>query len=287
MSWATPRDWTTGELVTKVIMDGHVRDLFAYLKGTSGAISYEDSLVSDTDKTDDLGTPAIRWRNIHGMRYRRHARRVVINWEVADLNASSQPDNQVSYREATGGEVRRAGSGQIGLKVDRDSAGSLAGVEQETELTPGGWAAATLGNEWTVTKNPDFSFVIGLLAALPSDVDVFIGFRATPSNAIPINTEIHAGLFWDGTNWFFTNSGGAGSSTSSSTFALGAGWHVVDVYIRSAVAVDYVVDGTLYTVTATLPTGTMDWAYLLLADGGGPAADAILTVGGAELQEEP
>jgi hypothetical protein len=33
MAWTTPRTWTTGELVTKTIMDTHVRDNFNWLAG--------------------------------------------------------------------------------------------------------------------------------------------------------------------------------------------------------------------------------------------------------------
>lgn len=33
MSWTTPRTWNVGELVTKAIMDTHVRDNLSYLKG--------------------------------------------------------------------------------------------------------------------------------------------------------------------------------------------------------------------------------------------------------------
>lgn len=31
MAWTTPRDWTTGEVVTEAMMDTHVRDEFLYL----------------------------------------------------------------------------------------------------------------------------------------------------------------------------------------------------------------------------------------------------------------
>lgn len=33
MAWTAPRTWTTGELVTKTIMDTHVRDNFNWLAG--------------------------------------------------------------------------------------------------------------------------------------------------------------------------------------------------------------------------------------------------------------
>lgn len=32
MAWTTPRDWTTGELVTEAMMDTHVKDNLVYLK---------------------------------------------------------------------------------------------------------------------------------------------------------------------------------------------------------------------------------------------------------------
>ena len=40
MAWTAPRTWTTGELVTKAIMDTHIRDNENYLK-------------TETDKLDD------------------------------------------------------------------------------------------------------------------------------------------------------------------------------------------------------------------------------------------
>lgn len=36
MAWATPRDWTTGEVVTAAIMNTHVRDELKWLGGSDG-----------------------------------------------------------------------------------------------------------------------------------------------------------------------------------------------------------------------------------------------------------
>lgn len=44
MSWATPRTWTDGELVTRGIFNAHVRDQFKYLKGDGEVIVVEDDL---------------------------------------------------------------------------------------------------------------------------------------------------------------------------------------------------------------------------------------------------
>ncbi len=45
MAWTAPRTWSTGELVTKAIMDTHVRDNLRYLKGLDGAVTIEDRMT--------------------------------------------------------------------------------------------------------------------------------------------------------------------------------------------------------------------------------------------------
>jgi hypothetical protein len=45
MGWTAPRTWSVGEVVTKAIMDTHVRDNLRYLKGLDGAVTIEDRLT--------------------------------------------------------------------------------------------------------------------------------------------------------------------------------------------------------------------------------------------------
>ena len=51
MAWSTPRDWTSGELVTHTIMNAHVRDNFDALSGHthSGAAGDGSSALADVD----------------------------------------------------------------------------------------------------------------------------------------------------------------------------------------------------------------------------------------------
>lgn len=45
ISWTTPRDWTSGELVTAATMNAHVRDNLNYLKGNAGTVTIADNLI--------------------------------------------------------------------------------------------------------------------------------------------------------------------------------------------------------------------------------------------------
>jgi hypothetical protein len=44
MAWTAPRTWNVGEIVTAVMMNAHVRDNLAYLKGQAGTVTIEDAL---------------------------------------------------------------------------------------------------------------------------------------------------------------------------------------------------------------------------------------------------
>ena len=48
MAWTTPRTWTTGELVTKTIMDTHVRDNLSFLGAIHHSIWAQPHAVSGT-----------------------------------------------------------------------------------------------------------------------------------------------------------------------------------------------------------------------------------------------
>lgn len=58
-TWVTPRTWTTGELVTKTIMDAHVRDQLNALKTPANAHSVIDEGV-------DYSTTSTSFINIDG-----------------------------------------------------------------------------------------------------------------------------------------------------------------------------------------------------------------------------
>lgn len=58
-TWATPRTWTTGELVTKTIMDAHVRDELNALKTPA-------SFRCWVDEATNVTTTSTTWTGIDG-----------------------------------------------------------------------------------------------------------------------------------------------------------------------------------------------------------------------------
>ena len=60
MSWTNPRTWRVGEIVTKAIMDLHVKDNLRYLKGLDGVPTIESGLIIDnTDGDEYLQIPSL------------------------------------------------------------------------------------------------------------------------------------------------------------------------------------------------------------------------------------
>jgi hypothetical protein len=61
MAWTTPRTWTDGELVTKAIMDPHIRDNLALVphvlfKAADQTVSASTTLTDDTHLTFSIGS---------------------------------------------------------------------------------------------------------------------------------------------------------------------------------------------------------------------------------------
>ncbi len=46
MGWTSPRTWNVGEIVTKAIMDLHIKDNLRYLKGLDGDVTIEDDILT-------------------------------------------------------------------------------------------------------------------------------------------------------------------------------------------------------------------------------------------------
>jgi len=60
MSWTNPRTWRVGEIVTKAIMDLHVKDNLRYLKGLDGVPTIQSGLIIDnTDGDEYLKLPLL------------------------------------------------------------------------------------------------------------------------------------------------------------------------------------------------------------------------------------
>lgn len=289
MGWTTPTTRSTGDLITASIWNTDLVDDLAYLKGQAGTIELESGIVSDTDITDDLGSAAAKWREIHGrtvfgsrMRVNPNIREVRINWNLKDENANSQPDHNVTYTETGGGsEIRPGGTGQITMKVDNDAGGARScEIENETELNN------SLDNAWTVSKNPYMRLEFSLNAE-DSDADIFIGFRTTPDVNAPTGAEVHAGLLWTGiANWQISSGDGTTSTINLDTDPTAGARNIVEIYVTST-SVEIYLNGVLSTIkTTNPPTGTMEWHILLDTDGGG-SDDSILTLGQLIFQEEP
>jgi hypothetical protein len=51
MAWAAPRTWAAGEIVTKIMLNTHMRDALRYLKGLDGAVTLEGPVIA----TDGAG----------------------------------------------------------------------------------------------------------------------------------------------------------------------------------------------------------------------------------------
>lgn len=277
MAWTTPVKRAIGYLITKANdVDVWLDDL-AYLKGQTGTVDYESSLESDTDDIDSLGAGARRWRNVFLLRLFTGGRRVIQTWDNVDADMTTTSQQVSAAVTGAGGVIASDGTGQVRLTVDRAQVGT-ARIDQLVESTG-------LNNAWTVTQNPSAEFLFGLGTGGVAEERVFIGFRASPAGAIPADTEIQAGLHFDGTNWFAKVSGGA-AATNGANFTPDVGWNVLQIIIRSATQVDFFVNGVARgSLTTNLPTGALEWELLHTSVGGGVGL-RHLTEGQITLHEE-
>mgnify|MGYP001600187807 CR=1 FL=1 len=286
MGWTTLTKRAIGYLITKASdVDLWIDDIH-YLKGQAGNVSYEASLLSDTDNTDDLGSAALRWANIYArnvfgsrMRLNPNIREVRYNWE--DPAPASY---QATFTATGGGSVANAGgSGQLVFKVDNDAAAA-----RSADLRPTVELSSSLSNHWDRVKKP-YMRVEFSLNAEDASAGVFIGFRQTPGLLVPGGTEHHAGLAWEGgANWVLTSGNGTTTtSTSLTTDPTVAARHVLELYVNAATNIELWLDGVKQlTKTTNLPAADMEWQILLETDGLGAATDSILTIGALILQEE-
>lgn len=60
MSWTAPRTWVTGETLTSTLMNTHLRDQLAYLKGEAGTPTLEDGIIATYFK-DSIGRVTTMW----------------------------------------------------------------------------------------------------------------------------------------------------------------------------------------------------------------------------------
>lgn len=288
MAWTSPLTWVASSTLTSATLNTHIRDNLKFLKGTDGTITIEDALISDTDKTDDLGSTSVRFRasyvvDVWANRYKvsPNIREVRLTWPSVKVQ-----DHQVTVTTA-GSQATALGGGfgQIVMSVNLSSSGNVS-VSQMT-ATNTAFAESFVG-----TRNPYFRAEIAVPALLnTASSTLWIGFRETVGNAVPATNENAIGFLKIGTAWYARH--GPGSPTGTYTSSLGVPAtgtrHVLEMKLRTGVSgtmAEYWTDGTLGTTTSTLlPTGTLYYQMLLISAGGGANTALQLTVGQIIAQE--
>ncbi len=280
MGWTTPTQRATGFLVTATVYNTDLIDNLAFLKGQTGVVDFEAGLISDTHNTDDLGSAAVEWQDIYGVRLHAGRQRVGGNFRESrfTMEDASVANHQIgSTATGAGGSAGAGGAGQLQMQSDRSQVNSIR-LDPDTEQN------STIDTAWTVSKMPYFRHEFGM-ATDSSNIKVFIGFRQTVGAGLP-TTENHAGIQWTGTEWQETHSGGTQGTTALATAPSAAARNVVEVYVNSSTDLEIWINGVRETViTTNLPTGTLEWSLLVISDGGG-AGNEIYTVGQALLQED-
>lgn len=286
MAWNTPpAPYITGHLVTASEWNTYVFDNPAYLKGQAGDVLFEDDIRPNAAATQSAGLSAYPWAQVHavrmfaGPRYTVHkfCRHIIIPWED-DTFANYQVDSNTGG----GGSIAMGGTGQIVLKVDDDIVGS-AYVANLPE------AGSSFNNALRVTKNPyaRFEFAVNNSDAA---TEMWLGLRQTPGLARPsMFAENFAGFGWNGSIWAFENCDGSGAIAGSGAQTIAANTrYVIEIFIVSATKVEFYLNGTLAATTTTkLPTGDLEWTFLLKSvAGGGAGDDSFLTEGQIILQED-
>lgn len=285
MAWTNPvnTDWETDDIPTQTMILQQILDNLRHLRGQDGVTDLEGDQNPLTDNTRDLGSVLKWWaeiygRNIYAGRYKAspNIREMRITWEDPAIG------NYQLTRAQTGAGTSSSpgGTGQWVLKVDNDSI-SDERFDQQVEQNN------ALDNSWNTGKKPYLRIEFSLNVN-DSRTRVFLGFRATPGTALPIATEVHAGLVWNGTNWFGACANGVAiSQTANLTVAAGSR-HVIEVRVISATDVEFTLDGSVKPLlTSNVPTGSMEFSFLLdNPTGGGAANDSLLTLGELILQEE-
>lgn len=287
MSWTNaPAPYATGHLVTAAEWNGYVFDNPEYLKGRGGAdVEFERSIMSDTDETDTSGSATKRWSEGHfdklyasHSKYavHRYIREVSIDW--ATLNPA---DQQWATGNAGNGDRNPGGTGQWVFKVQENS-GDAYYIANQGEQNTG------FDTSWNAGRSPYGRFEFAT-DGNDSWLSVWAGFRQTVGVAVPnAAAEKYAGLHFDGTNWNAEVADGTSETQSGNLTVAASQRHVLEVLIVSATNVLFFIDGLLVsTLATTLPTGNLDWTFLIISDGSGGAATwSNVTIGKLLFQED-
>ena len=283
MAWTTPTQRNTGDLITASIWNTDLKDNLRYLKGKDGQVTLEDDLIPNSASLT-LGQSANPWGAGHfydlfaGPRYavHRNLREVVLNWED---DASS--NYQVTIDTSGSGSEANGGTGQMRLQVDDD----LAGVARYANMAEQNNA---LDTSFNVGRNPymRYEFAVNNSDAV---TEMFLGLRRTPGVARPnALAEVCAGLIWNGAAWLFQNGNGSGALDASGSQTVAANTrYTIEIFVTAGY-VEYWKDGVLMkTSTTGLPTGDLEWQFLILSVAGGGAGDkSRLTIGKLIVQED-
>lgn len=117
MAWTAPRTWTIGELVTKTILDTHVRDNFLYLKGNAGDVTIEDDVIIQQStnidafiqfKTNSTIRGYIGWDSVDGL--------------LLDVGTSTFGNNMraLSATPGTNGDTYLTANRTVGFRINND-----------------------------------------------------------------------------------------------------------------------------------------------------------------------
>lgn len=256
------------------------------LRGPDGVVLVDSDLDPNDDLTEAQGSFTKRWNEGHfhklyasnGMRTLHGAvREESFDWPSltrADWNIVAAGDADLAN-----GDFDTGGTGQVVLWVKNDSVDGIY-------LGPKAEQNGAKDNSWNAGRSPYGRFAFNL-SANHSDVSLWIGFRETLGNAVPVAAaENFAGLHWNGAVWIFMNANGAAQTVSGSQTVAANTRHVFEILIISATSVTYALDGTiLHTSTTTLPTGNLDWTVMALSRNEAGAVTLYTTVGKLLFQE--
>lgn len=286
MAWTTPSVRSTGDLITASIWNTDLKDNLRYLKGMDGQVTIEDDIIPNAS-TLTIGQSANPWGEgdfyalYASPRYavHRYIREVIFNWEDNDKDRY-----QLTWGDdGAGAAADMGGWGQVGLKVDDNQAGSKwLHPDDETSPTFG----SCLATAFNGSRSPYFrqEFAISQNA---SNIDVFIGFRQTIGADVPLfNAENFFGLAWNGTAWTFQSADGSSLDSSGSQSISANTRYVIEMLLIAGSGVEAWLNGTLMDTLTVIPTGTMEYTFLLDSDGGGGATDTIATFGKSIMQED-
>ena len=286
MAWTDASTQSAGHLVTADEWNEVINNL-KYLKGEDGTVSIEGDIDPSANNSKNLGTYALQWGQIwanklyasNGMMT---VHRGTVREETFDWPSLTRADWNIipaGTADVGNGDFDTGGTGQVSMWVLNNNVDGIY-------LGPVAEQNSAKDNSWNAGRSPYGRFAFSLSAA-HADVSLWIGFRQTLGNAVPVAAaENFAGLYWDGTTWKFMCANGTAQTLSAGQTVAADTRHVLEILITSATSVTFALDGTvLWTPTTTLPTGDLDWTVMLLSRDTAGALTFYTTVGKLLFQE--